>query len=263
MNGARVCSLSRNLRVLQRRLPAHAAQGEEAGCAPQRGRWRAVRRCRHACPPNRLRVAACKLGGGGLRLGALAGGSHAPQRRGHTSLPPPCIPPLRLRVAACKLGVGGRRVGRWVGSNATRRREARGGGGAGTPSLHAGWPAARTPHAFPHFACALLPASWGVGASPWGARVAATPRGRGAAPNAGWQAVAASAAPAASTAPGRCCLQAGRWGRRLQFIIYILYVFNGWLQLIYYLIMWKRPACPPTQAGAPPRLPPLHLRVAA
>ena len=61
-----------------------------------------------------------------------------------------------------------------------------------------------------------------------------------------------AAAPAASTAPGRCCLQAGRWGRRLQFIIYILYVFNGWLQLIYYLVMWKRPACPPTQAGVPP-----------
>jgi hypothetical protein len=60
-----------------------------------------------------------------------------------------------------------------------------------------------------------------------------------------------AAAPAASTAPGRCCLQAGRWGRRLQFIIYISYVSLMVLQLIYYLIMWKRPACPPTQAGTP------------
>jgi hypothetical protein len=182
------------------------------------------------------------------------------------SLPPPCIPPLRLRVAACKLGVKGRRVGRWGGSNATRRREARG-GWAVTPSLNAGWHAVRTPHALPHFACALLPASWGVGASPWGARVAATPRGRGAAANAGWQAVAASAAPAASTAPGRCCLQAGRWGRRLK-LLSIYYTYLMILQLIYYLFMWYIAPRLPPDAGwhavrPPPRLPPLRLRVSA
>ena len=84
-----------------------------------------------------------------------------------------------LLPASCR--VGGFALGRWGGSHATPARE-----DVGVALRRGGL--ARTPRAMPpprlprHCACALLPASWGVGASPWGARVAAPPHGRGAAP---------------------------------------------------------------------------------
>jgi len=183
------------------------------------------------------------------------------------SLPPPCIPPLRLRVAACKLGVKGRRVGRWGGSNATRRREARG-GWAVTPSLNAGWHAVRTPHALPHFACALLPASSGVGASPWGARVAATtPRGRGAAPERGLASRRRLRRP--SCLDCTWALLPASWEVGASPSIYYLYIIrivNGFTTNLLFNYV-EAPRLPPNAGWhavrPPPCLPPLCLRVAA
>jgi hypothetical protein len=185
--------------------------------------------------PLRLRVSACKLGGGGVALGR-SGGSNAtwagcrPWNAGWQAAGaaapgpqlPPQLPRLHLGVAACKLGGGGvafnllliyytyLMVLQLIYYLIMWKRPA-------CPPTQAGAPCVRRP-ACPLCACALLPETWGVGASPWGAlllgwqqrhRERRARGGRCPPTRAGTPCVAA--APLPPTAPACCCLQAAGW----------------------------------------------------
>jgi hypothetical protein len=162
---------------------SHAtAAGEDVGVALRRGLARTP--CVAAAtpaPPLRLCVAACKLGVGGVALGR-SGGSTATWARCRpwnaglqavAAAPPPQLPRLHLGVAACKLGGGGvafnllsiyytyLMVLQLIYYLVMWKRPA-------CPPTQAGVPSVRRPACF-LCACALLPETWGLGASPLGA----------------------------------------------------------------------------------------------
>ena len=152
-------------------------------------------------------------------------------------------------------------MGRWGGSSATAEG-ARGGVLGGAPQRGLARHRRRCRPACPHCAYALLPASWGAGAPPWGEGVAATPQRKARVGGCGrcrfQRGLARSASPPPRLLPLRlhvaaCKLGGGeRWGGR-----------NATVEGVR-----ARAWAVPPNAGwhavrPPPRLAPLRLRVAA